>query len=353
MIVTPRSSPPHSHRPPRSPRSPPAISYPLPLDYPASTTVPASAPVNPSPMPTHSRRPSVTNAMSWLTRTAANTSSTKLHTPSKPVRISEPKFANSLDALVNPRSGPLGSGATVVKTPQEALSGTTVHLTHKGVDHSVEEEDDDDESTYSEDDEKPIILPASPTSPPLPPLPVSPTRTSMISQSLPDLPLRESVVSVQPKPPPIFIPAPSAILKKPASPPSSIVPACLTASPPQQPFEAVLVSPVPVCTFDAKIIVSLETDTITHRTTLGTLTSRPSHLSNYLTSLLPSNRDSDMGSDSGDAPSTPDFNSIFRNHLASSGLIAPSAFSIHVFLDRPSTSYVFSLPSEAVNLYSS
>jgi hypothetical protein len=32
------------------------------------------------------------------------------------------------------------------------------------------------------------------------------------------------------------------------------------------------------------------------------------------------------------------FNSIFHNHLASSGLLSPSAFNVHIFLDRASPS---------------
>jgi hypothetical protein len=32
------------------------------------------------------------------------------------------------------------------------------------------------------------------------------------------------------------------------------------------------------------------------------------------------------------------FNSIFHNHLTSSGLLSPSAFNVHIFLDRASPS---------------
>lgn len=104
----------------------------------------------------------------------------------------------------------------------------------------------------------------------------------------------------------------------------------------------ILVSSVPSSAIDrSKIIVSLETDTKTYRTTLNTLTSRPSFLSAYLNTLLRPRRDSDaesVYSHLSDVPSTPDdtFNSIFHNHLTSSGLLPQSSSSMHIFLDRPS-----------------
>src|SRR6202035_5580312 len=109
-----------------------------------------------------------------------------------------------------PRSGPLGSGATVVKTPQEALSGTTVHLTHEGVglefQQVKEEEEEDDDSDYNSDGRKFNELPPSPQSPPLPPIP-TPFR---FSRSVPSLPLKD-----------IGIPPSPTCLTQPPSPVSS------------------------------------------------------------------------------------------------------------------------------------
>jgi len=130
------------------------------------------------------------------------------------------------------------------------------------------------------------------------------------------------------------------------SPPVPPLPCNVTPSPPQPPFEPILVSPVPTNAIDpTKIIVSLETSTTTHRTTLSTLTSRPSYLSTYLTSLLPrSKRDSDADSVHSDMSAVSDnthspFNSVFHNHLTSSGLLPASTSTMHVFLDRPSAPY--------------
>jgi hypothetical protein len=138
-------------------------------------------------------------------------------------------------------------------------------------------------------------------------------------------------------------------------------------------------SPLPIHAIDpSRIIVSLESTTATHRTTLSTLTSRPSHLATWLSSLLPqhtltyakdshtttrTNTDADTDADvdadadtdtdtdtdstsiisrdstaSSPAPNNTDsaFHTIFQQHLTSAGLIPPSTFTFHVFLDRPS-----------------
>ena len=111
------------------------------------------------------------------------------------------------------------------------------------------------------------------------------------------------------------------------------------STPPQPAFEPILVSSIPNHPIDpTKVIVSLETSTTTHRTTLKTLMSRPSHVATYLKSIIPSKeRESDEVSvDSQASEANSSFNSIFHNHLTSSGLLPQGSTSIHIFLDRPS-----------------
>ncbi|TFY68630.1 hypothetical protein EVG20_g3484 [Dentipellis fragilis] len=92
----------------------------------------------------------------------------------------------------------------------------------------------------------------------------------------------------------------------------------------------------------SKIIVTLETSTASHKTTLSTLTSRPSHLADYLKSLFRRNSDASSvysrTSEYCDSPDT-SFNSIFHHHLESSGLLPQSSTHMHIFLDRASASY--------------
>ena len=338
----------------RSPRSPPTISYPLPFDYSASTPSSPTSSTAPMSVHGHSRKPSVTNPMTWLSRNN-NTSPSKArpYSPSKPVRISEPKFSDLFDAVHNPRSGPLGSGATVVKTPHEALCGTTVHLTHGGIERfePTAEEDEQDYDDPTDRDQVRQVHDNHPLqSPPLPPIPLSPVLTFAAKPAPkhrpPLLPL-----STMPHPPSVHAQLrPSLKTRSPPNseycPPVPELPSNITASPPQPPFQAILVSPLPTHAIDtSKIIVSVETSTATHRTTLGTLTSRPSHLASYLKSLLPDlahDRDSLALDTAAPSPMTPDsaFHSVFHNHLAASGLLAPSSTAINIFLDRPSEPYV-------------
>ena len=119
----------------------------------------------------------------------------------------------------------------------------------------------------------------------------------------------------------------------PAVPP---LPAAAVQTPPQAPFSAILVSaPLSGSVDPTKIIVSLETSTATHRTTMSTLTSRPSHLASYLLGLLPSSEADTRSVYSTTSEVDSSFNSIFHHHLASSGALHAST-NLHVFLDRPS-----------------
>jgi hypothetical protein len=287
----------------------------------------ASPPKSP---PHRGHRPSLSKGMSWLSRGSGHSS--VQHPPSKPIRISEPQFTNVFEILHAPRSGTLGSGATIVKTPQEALS--TQLLEEEENEHEAAVEHARSEGYQKGEHRK---LPSVSKSSDLPPIPQEKAE-------------KESSVSQKPA-----VPAPIAStsttlrpLLKDGSPGTSecssltsYLPANIT-SPPELPlFDPILVSPVPTGAIDPfKMIVSLETGTSTHRTTLTTLASRPSHLATYLTSLL-SKPDSDIisvQSHTSEMPSTPDssFNSIFQHHLVSTGLLTQTSSSIHVFLDRPS-----------------
>ncbi|KAI0938091.1 hypothetical protein AcW1_004823 [Taiwanofungus camphoratus] len=327
----------------RRPHSPPAISKPIPVDD--YDYVPVSPPMTP-PRP---RRPSISSPITWLTRTSTSSSGHSApYAPSKPVRISEPKFANAFDALTQPRGGALGSGATVVRTPQEALAGprclSPFGTDREGipVDVAEEEEDEDDLPEHT----------SRPESPPLPPIPdVSESAENHERPQVPPRPTR--LLPAAPEPTVSEPTASSSSTLRPSlktrSPPTSdyfppvpALPANLSCSPPQSPFEPILISSPPAGGVDpSRIIVSLETSTVTHKTALQTLLSRPSFLATYLNGLRFSRgRDTDadsLRSDTSDADSS--FNSIFRHHLASSGLLSQTSTSIHIFLDRPSAPY--------------
>jgi len=337
-------------------RSPPAISKPIPIDE--------YRPASPPMTPPRQRGGSISSPRTWLSRTSTNSSAHSIpYAPSKPVRISEPKFLNGLDVFATQRSGPLGTGAVVVKTPQEALAGSRCFSPFR-----AELEPDEDEVCGDEQCEDAIRKPPPrPESPPLPPIPaespvatepprshtpprptrpvpecppVSPSVSESSSTStyagssespttLAASPLRPSLKTRSPQPSEYFPPVPA-------------LPANLSCSPPQPPFDAILLSPPLTGHVEpSRVIVSLETSTTTHRTTLSTLMSRPSFLSTFLKDLLPARRrDSDatsLYSEVSEADSS--FNSIFHQHLASSGLLSQASTVMHVFLDRPSAPY--------------
>ena len=91
----------------------------------ATTNPPHYHTTIPAPAVSKSRRPSLSNAMSWLTHSkGASTSSLASPISSKHnlPQISEPTLTNLDAGVPSPRLGALGSGATVVRTPAEALS---------------------------------------------------------------------------------------------------------------------------------------------------------------------------------------------------------------------------------------
>lgn len=284
-----------------------------------------------SKMPSKTHRPSLSGPMNWLGRTSTS-SSLGSYAPSKPIRISEPFGTSAFDRLT--RTGQLGQGAIVVRTPQEALSITGRQRSPDNEERILEEEDDDDSSSQRA------------RSPPLPPLPedevdngVTPVGTANTrprpTRTPPPAPTEEEVTT----------PCTSPRRKRRPSlkvldefPPVPSLPANLPPSPPQMPFEPALLSPLPSGTIDPnKILISLETSTVTFKTTLNTVKSRSSYLATYLQSLLPSRDPEEEESQSSRfSGSDASFHAIFHNHLASSGLVSPGPTTIHIFLDRPS-----------------
>jgi hypothetical protein len=335
----PRSIPRTTHTP-----HPPSISYPV---HPQSTIIP---PVSPPSTPPHSRRPSISNPMPWLSRTS--TQSSIPYAPSKPTRISEPKLVRSIELVSQQRSGILGTGATIVRTPDEALRETGVRLTFDGKGKDAEKlpsrksgESRRSRSSEGRTREKRPSLDEYPHSPPLPPLPMPEDEELELLEPEP--------VVEPPKAPPRpnrTPPAPSlrSSLKAKSTAPSDEssqvppLPANISASPVPPPFRPILVSDVPTGAVDpSKIIVTLDTCTATYRTALDTLRSRPSHLSGYLSSLCLASERASVSSSVYSTSTASDDMSVYRHHLASQGLLSQASFSIHLFLDRPSAPYVW------------
>ncbi|KAF8261381.1 hypothetical protein EI94DRAFT_1833333 [Lactarius quietus] len=294
--------------------------------------------------------------MSWLTRS----SSTNSHAP--PIRISHSKSST----ISHIKHGTLGSGVTIVRTPQEALAGSGVSVdtvSDQEFDHEEAEDSDpaeheheheEDEGEELEDDEgETHQVRVEQAERPVPPA-YSPPRSSLpLSKSTPTLPLKDAH-RVRPtrRPPPIPSAQDAAVLSQKKLPPPPLssqfptvptIPAHLSPPSTPPPFGCILLSPVPPNAIDfSKVLVTLETCTATHRTTFNTLMSRPSHLANYLKSLFAEVDDESDLTDSASLYSRTEngsFSSIFHNHLTSSGLLSPSSLNVHIFLDRASAPY--------------
>ncbi len=250
--------------------------------------------------------PSFSTPMHWLSRSSSSVSESKTH--HKPSRSIE---------LLSPRSGALGSGATVVRTPDDALKDSGVRLP-------------------PHPEEKPGS-PASLAGRTLPPLPsdldsdddgerVDEYRAS----SSQDVRLPPQYPKRAPPPCPIDLSTTRAPFR--------------TSSPvqvPSPPFRVLLVSAPPNSTVDrSKVLVTLETCTTTFRTTLDTLLAQPSYLSEYLLSLFPPPRNMSCSSSiySTGSEGEHEMQETYRNHLISQGLLSKSPFNLHLFLDRPSES---------------
>ncbi|KAG6902237.1 hypothetical protein C0995_002869 [Termitomyces sp. Mi166 len=333
--IKPRSQTPRLSRTPQ----PPPISYHFSAtSRPSSQATLTSPRSSPPPTPSHGKRPSISNTMHWLSRNSSQSSSSP-YTPAKPTRISEPKLIRSTELSSQSRSGTLGSGATVVRTPDEALRESGVRLT-------FETKPDTEQKMRNSVTSQAAMASAS-----LPSPPTSASELSPMSPPLPKLEVEEteSLEPEAPKPPrPARAPpsVPSASLRSSLKPrPLQHVedvttvpplPAYLSTVPAPPPFRPILVSEVPTGAVDhSKIIVTIETSTASHKATLETLKSRPSHLSEYLQSLLPSERSSIASS----IYSQNDDMSAYRHHLTSQGFL-PQSFSVHLFMDRPSTPYL-------------
>ena len=325
------------------PRSPPRTRR---TSHSISTSRPSSQStitLPPSPPP-RGRRPSVSNVMPWLSR-----SSTQSSAP-KPTKILDPKFIRSIELVSQQRSGVLGTGATVVRTPDEALRETGVRLTFDGkgrdIDYTISRTSGESKGSGSIMSDAPID--DCPQSPPLPPLPIEEDQDLVEPEFNAEPPAEPPKAPHRPSRSPPSIPVSAPSLRSSLKAKSAVsndelspvppLPANISTSPLPPPFRPILISEVPTGAIDlTKIIVTLDTCTATFRTTLHTLKSRPSHLSDYLSSLFIA---SERSSASSVYSTASDDMSVYRHHLASQGLLSQNSFSIHLFLDRPSAPYV-------------
>lgn len=123
---------------------------------------------------------------------------------------------------------------------------------------------------------------------------------------------------------PATLPSPSPTgLRQPLEPESSPSTESLVYVPPPSPFTPILMS-APPCpgANPSSIIVTLETCTISYKTTVTTLCSKPSFLANYLSPLTRSRTTSQPPS------AYPSSQELIPTFLPST--------SLHIFLDRPS-----------------
>ena len=316
----PRSPPPRLSRTPQ----PPPISY----HFSAASRPSSQATLNsPPPIPSHNRRP---NTMHWLSRNSQSSA------PAKPTSISEPKLIRSNELSTQPRSGPLGSGATVVRTPDEALRVTGVRLTYDGKPDIGSPSSDERKAINSVTSQQALTSASA--------LPSPAASASELSLTNPPLPKLEAKETQAPKLPTRVPPSVSSASFRSSCKPRPVqqvdvtavspLPAHLSRAPTPPPFRPILISEVPTGAVDhSKIIVTIETSTASHKTTLETLKSRPSHLSEYLRSLFPPDRISVASSMHSLAS---DDLLAYQHHLVSQGLLSQASFSVHLFLDRSS-----------------
>lgn len=193
-------------------------------------------------------------------------------------------------------------------------------------------------------------------SPPLPPLPLeddeetieAETRSVASRSSTPPRPSRPCPPPPAPEPEPLSEPTTPASLRPSLKvldsfPPVPALPSNVSPGPLPPAFDAILLSgPLTGIVDPDKTLVTIETCTMTYKTTFATLTSRPSFLASYLESILPppptAQSEDEESVYSRQSMMDSSFNSIFRHHLTTSGLIpsSTSVSTIHIFLDRPS-----------------
>ncbi|TFK23256.1 hypothetical protein FA15DRAFT_757368 [Coprinopsis marcescibilis] len=359
------STKPRSHH--ARPFHTPSSSISSPLDIPVAPTSPYYSPS--STPPPGARRPSISTTMHWLSRSANSTQgSSSPYAPSKPVKISEPKLVRGIDALTHPRNGALGTGATVVRTPDDALREVGVRLTYdlKSNDtpkaHKPRKEK---KASIS----KTITIPPSHldystmSSPPLPPLPIPESdEENELSKSYESSTLRSrsptkrsrdtanvtpptAKLTVAPTPTPIPIPRspslrPSLKIRSTISSDEAVPPLPSAVPPsPCPPFKPMLMSEPPSFpTSNDNVIITIETCTATYKTSLETIRSRPSNLSSYIDSVLSKPQRSNS-STSSVYSNDEDHLATYRQHLISQGLVPHPYRNIHIFLDRPSAPY--------------
>lgn len=302
-----------------------------------TTTKPRSTHTHPftSPISPPSSPPSSARTMPWLSR-----SSTQPYFPSKAIRVSEPKVVRSIEVLSQSSTGVLGAGATVVRTPDEALRETGVRLTYQG------KQKRGHPRPATPVKQSIVVSPSladfssSPNSPPLPPLPLSVAEglDVLVDPNL-DAQVNHVPMDLSHAPPPAHVRSPSlrsSLKVKSSYTPDQVppLPPYLAATSPPPPFRPILLSETPMLPIDpTKVIITLETCTVTYRTSLETINSRPSNLSKYIFSLLPQPTSSTTSSvysdDSHDM-------AAYRLHLKSEGVLMQSSFNLHIFLDRSS-----------------
>ncbi|KAF8621660.1 hypothetical protein AX15_007674 [Amanita polypyramis BW_CC] len=284
--------------------------------------------------------------MQWLSRSSSQQASAR-YAPSKPTRISEPKLIRSIEFLSHPRIGVLGSGATVVRTPEDALRDTRVRLSPE-----LGEASDARQGKARKSPRKRDTHLSAPQSPPLPPLPVpEEDETQFLSE--PEGPPPQP--SRTPPPPPSAYPeehSPIADLaqvseevvlhgSRACSPEELVIPPIAfgvppTTSPP--PFQPILLSELPTGQVDPmNTIVELETSTETYKTSLNTLISQPSVLSDYIKSLFSRSRTRSNTSSIYSTTSS-DVSNVAQDQSCRDPATS-SPCRISVFLDRPSTPY--------------
>ncbi|RXW24723.1 hypothetical protein EST38_g1160 [Candolleomyces aberdarensis] len=343
------SSPPH---PPR-----PSHTSPISFERPSS-----QATILPPSSPPSAKRPSLSTTMHWLSRSPNQNSTQSNPSPyaaPKPVRISEPKFVRGMDSLTQQRSGVLGAGATVVRTPDDALREipSRPSLESRSSDdrphRSASSKSKKRKPSISRSMTAPSLESVGLNSPPLPPLPFPESDEEVMlsrSSSGSSKPRTPRLLAAVPASVPVPVPVPRSPSLRPSlkikSVPSSderdVVPPLPSSVPPSPPpvFKPILVSDLPAFPVDPEtVIVTLETCTTTHRTTLETINSRPSHLSKYVNSLIARQRATSATSSLYSDDEESDDLAVYRKHLASQGLLPQTSCKIHLFLDRPSAPY--------------
>ncbi|KZV63860.1 hypothetical protein PENSPDRAFT_198218 [Peniophora sp. CONT] len=376
--------------------------------------------------PTHGRKSSFTrvgvNVSSWLVRSSSGPSANGKG--GKMMRISEPQMVDSFAPSAFPR--PTRAGVQIVRTPQEALLGTGVSVDYiepeleiaafdqvptlvEPVPEVAEEdgyqefpleldERDTSESEYEnqgdgEDEEsesESVVVPTEDTHR-VPPA-YSPPRSPRRADGSPEEGSPISVVKAPPIPTRSCPPIPIEPLRSrqsprrtsPTLPVQSPLPPYLANPANQPPFDCIPLSDISALSAHAaldpsRVLVTMDTSTSTHRTTLATLVARPSNLSMYLLELLQpmssasasSSRDVDReheivrddtssfeSHDDGDEEDVEydeslGFQEIFRSTLKTAGIVTDTAAFVapgpsspvhgpsrlHIFMDRPSEPY--------------